>query len=254
MKNSNFTKKGWYFVGGIFVILILAVLTIEYQKDNLNGRWVDSQNHHVITIDTDKHGVAVWQLYSWIDGSKTSQVTQNFTIDKERKEIIWTEPQEDEKNASYDLVKGQLIVTLHYTDEGEEKKKTFIFEKNAKFKVKVQDELQDEATVLDDSDENRVYNFDGDYNYLDLGDYEIGTDLKPGKYMVSLTYRNEGYSAEKGTGKIVVTSDAGTREYQFVTSDHGYSEDQRLVLKKGDIVTLSSEGAKSEFEFNFEED
>lgn len=124
--------------------------------------------------------------------------------------------------------------TTHEEDEKPKKEKTKDYD----------DDKTDTSTKNPDDD---AYTF-SESGKLELGDYEVGVDLKTGTYNFELWYRDSTYKNKEGSGEALVDRSSGNeKKYEFKTNSSGYSEDQRIILKEGDIVTIKSGGGKSDF-------
>lgn len=136
------------------------------------------------------------------------------TIDSNSKTINWKD--EYLEPATYEIMNGRLYLTI----SGE----TISFEK------------MDEKELV----EYTKYKYKGTGESMTLGEYEVGTDVKPGNYKLTYYAYDEDFNSSDvliGTVKV-----GDNDELKFKDSD-----EKKVVLKDGDRLVLDSEGSESEF-------
>lgn len=136
------------------------------------------------------------------------------TIDSNSKTINWKD--EYLEPATYEIMNGRLYLTI----SGE----TISFEK------------MDEKEL----GEYTKYKYKGTGESMTLGEYEVGTDVKPGNYKLTYYAYDEDFNSSDvliGTVKV-----GDNDELKFKDSD-----EKKVVLKDGDRLVLDSEGSESEF-------
>lgn len=86
----------------------------------------------------------------------------------------------------------------------------------------------------------------GNYSSLNLGEYEVGKDLKSGGVKLQFDYEDDNYeSNDNGTGEILI--DGKKKAVVKSTNDS-----PRIILKKGQILELRSDGINSPFMLKYE--
>lgn len=86
----------------------------------------------------------------------------------------------------------------------------------------------------------------GNNSSLDLGQYEVGKDLKAGGVKLYFDYADDDYdSDDNGIGEILVDG-------QKKATVKSGNESPRIILKKGQILELQSSGINSSFMLNYE--
>ncbi|MDM8214382.1 hypothetical protein QUW13_10975 [Enterococcus hirae] len=223
-------------------IALLTACSPGGSKNSINGTWNAEINGSEIELTVNKED-AVFTA----DG-----IGMNGTVDRQKKEIKFKDDKKIE-TAKYKLVGDKLTLTqdnttfaLNRVKVADAKVKTKTDDKsssdeeNASSNVKVSDH-----STTSSSSEWESY-------YLDLGDHEVGSDVKAGTYQADFIYRDADYKSASGTGKItIISKDGKSREYTFTVQEGQYSSaEQRIILKKGDVITLSSDGPESDFNFS----
>ena len=90
------------------------------------------------------------------------------------------------------------------------------------------------------------FKYVGNSDYIQLGEYYVGSDIKPGTYNVEFSFMDLDSDASSGKGTITFLKDGNEiRSIEFSDFD-----EQSVVFEEGMVVKFSSEGADSEFILN----
>lgn len=267
---TRIIKNKKLLIGIVITIVVLAVTGgyLVYQKKNsINGTWKSTYNDSNVQLNIDGKDAAI----SFEGSEYMSSKTITGTVDKKNKKLIFHDSQgffssdlfkEKKKypdyKMKYQLISKQLVVTS-------DKFSTTFTRNNNKVNAKsankvstdkkshsssVEDENTDDNDEEDEAENEASYdNEDEDY-YLDLGDYEVGSEVKAGPYKVTLHYYTNDLDSESGSGSVIVNaSNKKEKVYKFNCDDYGASNDIRIILHEGDMFTLESDGGESEFNF-----
>lgn len=135
-------------------------------------------------------------------------------IDSESKTINW---KDDNINpATYEIMNGKLYITI----EGE----TAAFEKMDK------EELR----------EHTKYKYKGTGESMALGEYKVGTDIKPGSYSLLYYAYDENFESSDDLIGTVTINNGDAIEFTDM-------DEKKIVLNDGDKLVLGSDGSESEF-------
>lgn len=229
---------------GITLALILSVFFItgcSSAKNDLNGSYVSDNGNSIAELEIDNADALITILGQSMNG----------TIDHSKKTILFKD-KDDSIKFNYKMVGDKL--SLESDDAG-----TMVFEKKSNNNKNVTTEnskdSSEETSVSSSkeeisetpstSSENDSYAYE-DYFTLSIGEYEVGTDIKPGSYDVDFSFFDfSDENKEDGSGYIEITRNGDTKKYDFANSD----VEQRIILKDGDFVNSVPENSDSEFNF-----
>lgn len=229
---------GCFLVCGSF---LLSGCKSDSDNEGLNGNWIVSTGNYNAELTIDGKNA----LMS-VDG-----LTEEGILNESKQKITFNDG-DDKEVFTYKIVGDKLSLksdSLSIALEREDSDNATKEKESSNSEVVIDSsETSTDAT----SGASSLTSIDESPS-LDLGDYEVGTDINPGAYQVELYFRNSDYELTKGSGKVVVPSSGSAREYTFETDENGYSEDQRIILKEGDVITTSAkDGGNSDFHFSFD--
>lgn len=193
------------------------------KSEELNGSYKYETEYRIIEIEIDGDNA----LLS-LDGEAAVG-----KINKDKRTIAFDADGETEE-ASYKIIGNKLSLTI---DDD-----TFALTKNTATKTTA----EKNSTLSSDSNSNKNYKYKNDFT-LTNGDYEVGTDIKPGAYKVEFEFNNyDDTNKEDGTGYINISRNSNTQKYDF--PNDGF--EKRIILKDGDIISVVPENSDSEFSFS----
>lgn len=231
-------KKLVGFVLSFGMIMIFAT-GCSAAKDELNGSYETSNGDSKLELEVDGDD-ALMILYG---------ESMEGTVDRSKKTMTFKDKKETAE-FTYKIVGSKL--SLKSDDVG-----SFAFEKVSKDEdgtgtakkkkttssSKEKNNSVDSASTEDSDDKQYQYE---DYFSLGTGEYEVGSDIKPGAYNVNFNFYDFSDAAkEDGSGYIEVTHGDSVKKYDFENSD----VERRIILKDGDLVNSVPENSDSDFDF-----
>lgn len=238
-ENSNITKQDnnqakkpnvYIIVIAILAIaLIGAVVMLLSNNAGKGGKASKESAEETTTKSLDgSYFASIYDEYVTLDIENGNAIlvyngmTSKGKVDESTQRIEWDEDS-GEDPSPYSAVNDKLVVS---TSIGE-----LTFEKG-------------KAPEKDPEEEKYKYKGDGDS--IDLGEYLIGSDIKPGSYEVSFSYYD--FDADKepenGEGTITFYKDGSkVKEIKM----HEEDDDKNIVFEDGQTVVFSSKGKDSEF-------
>ncbi|MBO0458904.1 hypothetical protein JZO77_19400 [Enterococcus hulanensis] len=230
-----------------FKVALLMLLVILFSggcstaKDELNGSYELSNGDSKMELEIDGDD-ALLMLYG---------ESMEGTVERSKKTITFKDKKETAK-FTYKLVGSKIslksdeigsfalekVTNDDKPSSNLKKKKTSNSSKN--------EDSSNESMGNDSADKDKKNYAYEDFFYLETGEYEVGTDIKPGAYNVNLNfYDYSDDSKEDGSGYIEVTHGDSVKKYEFENSE----VERRIILKDGDLINSVPENADSEFSF-----
>lgn len=204
-------------------------------KDELNGSYELNNGYGTAEVEIDGNDALM----------SLGGQAMNGEVNRSDKTITFKDGKETEK-FEYKLVGDKLSLSNDDDTLAFEKKTS---NKEAKSTKKTKDSSEiDDSSSNSDSENNNNYSYE-DYFSLSTGEYEVGSDIKPGAYNVDFSFydfSDEG--KEDGTGYIEVTHDKDVKKHEFAND----GAERRIILKDGDLINCVPENSDSDFNFAIE--
>lgn len=199
----------------------------EEITETLDGNWVEMDEGKMqLSIDGEK-GLLLEDGYDPCE-CQIDNSAKTITID----ESSWDDSRVDYQ---YEIIGDKLMLK---TENKQAYYWELVFLKETDSTKKEVEELKEKAK----------YKYVGKNEHIELGEYSVGTDIKPGSYEVSFYYDDyeSDENIENGEGTITFTKDGETIKTISIKD----FESENVVFEDGTTVKLSSKGADSYFEID----
>lgn len=214
------------------ILLTVLISGCSFSGNKLDGSYEANNGYSTVELEIDGDNALM----------NLSGQAMSGTIDHSKQIITFKDKNESIK-FNYKIVGDKL--SLESKDTG-----TLAFEKESSEKkskdTKNTENVSESSTSSTDAN---TYQYQDIFS-LETGEYEVGSDIKPGAYGVSFNFNDfSDQNKEDGSGYIEITHDGNVKKYDFEKSGN----EKRLILKDGDLINIVPENSDSDFTFMIDE-